>query len=333
MKNNPKIVITVGDEAGVGPEIILKALASKEIPKKINILIVGNKKNLITKYLLLKSLGIDNIVDPNQLEIEDLNITVTNVQEPSNDTGNASFLYLKHAIEIVKKSPNSALVTSPICKKLWNSAGHNYSGQTELLSESCDSPNVGMLFTAKSPFTGWRFNTLLATTHIPLREVPNKLNKNLINSKLDLLYKFCKKFKDKPTIHIAGLNPHAGEEGILGSEEVDFINQAINHWKSKNPLAKLSELISPDSCWVTSAKAWRGINTNPPDGILALYHDQGLIPVKIITLNYSVNTTIGLPIVRTSPDHGTGFDIARKGIAQCQSMIEAIKTANDLLIN
>jgi len=333
MKNNPKIVITVGDEAGVGPEIILKALASKEIPKKINILIVGNKKNLITKYLLLKSLGIDNIVDPNQLEIEDLNITVTNVQEPSNDTGNASFLYLKHAIEIVKKSPNTALVTSPICKKLWNSAGHNYSGQTEVLSESCDSPNVGMLFTAKSPFTGWRFNTLLATTHIPLREVPNKLNKNLINSKLDLLYKFCKKFKDKPTIHIAGLNPHAGEEGILGSEEVDFINQAINHWKSKNPLAKLSELISPDSCWVTSAKAWRGINTNPPDGILALYHDQGLIPVKIITLNYSVNTTIGLPIVRTSPDHGTGFDIARKGIAQCQSMIEAIKTANDLLIN
>ena len=333
MKNNPKIVITVGDEAGVGPEIILKALASKEIPKKINILIVGNKKNLITKYLLLKSLGIDNIVDPNQLEIEDLNITVTNVQEPSNDTGNASFLYLKHAIEIVKKSPNSALVTSPICKKLWNSAGHNYSGQTEVLSESCDSPNVGMLFTAKSPFTGWRFNTLLATTHIPLREVPNKLNKNLINSKLDLLYKFCKKFKDKPTIHIAGLNPHAGEEGILGSEEVDFINQAINHWKSKNRLAKLSELISPDSCWVTSAKAWRGINTNPPDGILALYHDQGLIPVKIITLNYSVNTTIGLPIVRTSPDHGTGFDIARKGIAQCQSMIEAIKTANDLLIN
>ena len=239
----------------------------------------------------------------------------------------------KRQIEIVKKSPNSALVTSPICKKLWNSAGHNYSGQTELLSESCGSPNVGMLFTAKSPFTGWRFNTLLATTHIPLREVPYKLDKNLINSKLDLLYQFCKKFKDKPNIHIAGLNPHAGEEGILGTEEVDFINQAINDWKIKNPLANLSELISPDSCWISSAKAWRGNKTNPPDGIPALYHDQGLIPVKIITLNYSVNTTIGLPIIRTSPDHGTGFDIAGKGIAQCQSMIEAIKTANDLLNN
>ena len=333
MKDNPKIVITVGDEAGVGPEIILKALASKEIPKHINILIVGNKKNLISKYLFLKSLGIEKIANPNQLKIEDLTISTASVKEPSNHTGNASFIYLKHAIEIVKKTSNAALVTSPICKKLWNSAGHNYSGQTELLSEMCDCSNVGMLFTAKSPFTGWRFNTLLATTHIPIREVPYKLDKNLINSKLDLLYKFCNKFKDKPTIHVAGLNPHAGEEGILGTEEVDFINQAIHDWKIKNPLANLSELISPDSCWISSAKAWRGNNTNPPDGILALYHDQGLIPVKIITLNYSVNTTIGLPIVRTSPDHGTGFDIANKGIAQCQSMIEAIKTANDLLIN
>ena len=333
MQDTPKIVITVGDEAGIGPEIILKALASKDIPRKINILIVGNKKNLISKYLFLKSLGIKKIVDPNQLEIEDLKISNDNIKKPSNITGNASFLYLKHAIEIVKNTTNSALVTSPICKKLWNSAGHNYSGQTELLSEICDSPNVGMLFTAKSPFTGWRFNTLLATTHIPIREVPHKLDKNLINSKLNLLYKFCSKFQENPTLQIAGLNPHAGEGGILGTEEVDFINQAIYQWKVKNPLVNLSELISPDSCWISSAKAWTDNKNNAPDGILALYHDQGLIPVKIITLNYSVNTTIGLPIVRTSPDHGTGFDIADKGIAQCQSMIEAVKTAYELLIN
>ena len=333
MNNNHKIIITVGDEAGVGPEIILKALASKEITDKSNILIVGNKKNLISKYISLKSLGIKNIVDPSQLDIDDLKISMTNVEEPSSDTGNASFLYLKHAIEIVKKSSNSALVTSPICKKLWNSAGHNYSGQTELLSEMCESPNVGMLFTAKSPFTGWRFNTLLATTHIPIREVPNKIDKNLINSKLDLLRKFCNKFKETPTLHIAGLNPHAGEEGLLGTEEIDFMNHAIQHWKSKNPMVNVSQLKSPDSCWISSAKAWREKETNAPDGILALYHDQGLIPVKIITLNYSVNTTIGLPIIRTSPDHGTGFDIAGKGIAQCRSMVEAIKTAYELLNN
>ena len=333
MKNNHKIIITVGDEAGVGPEIILKALASKEIPDKSNILIVGNKKNLISKYISLKSLGIKNIIDPSQLDIDDLKISMTNAEEPSSDTGNASFLYLKHAIEIVKKSSNSALVTSPICKKLWNSAGHNYSGQTELLSEMCESPNVGMLFTAKSPFTGWRFNTLLATTHIPIREIPNKIDKNLINSKLDLLRKFCNKFKETPTLHIAGLNPHAGEEGLLGTEEIDFMNHAIQHWKSKNPMVNVSQLKSPDSCWISSAKAWREKETNAPDGILAIYHDQGLIPVKIITLNYSVNTTIGLPIIRTSPDHGTGFDIAGKGIAQCRSMVEAIKTAYELLNN
>ena len=192
MKNNPQIVITVGDEAGVGPEIILKALASKEISTRINILIVGSKKNLISKYLFLKSIGIEKIVDPNKLNIEDLEISISNVKEPSTETGNASFLYLKRAIEIVQKSPNSALVTSPICKKLWNSAGHKYSGQTELLSEMCDTPNVGMLFTAKSPFTGWRFNTLLATTHIPIREVPKKLDEKLINTKL---YKMLKKLK------------------------------------------------------------------------------------------------------------------------------------------
>ena len=333
MKTSPKIVITVGDEAGVGPEIILKALASREIIEKMNVLIVGNRKNLISKYSFLKALGVEKIIDPNQLDIEDIKISSTNVKEPSDETGNASFLYLKHAIEIVKNTSNSALVTSPISKKLWNLAGHNYSGQTELLSEVCKSPNVGMLFTAKSPYTGWRFNTLLATTHIPIREIPDKLNKKLINTKLDLLYKFCKKFKEKPTLHIAGLNPHAGEEGILGSEEVDFINEAIFHWKIENPSVNLSELKPPDSCWISSAKAWRENKANAPDGILALYHDQGLIPVKIITLNYSVNTTIGLPIIRTSPDHGTGFDIAGKGIAQCQSMIEAINTAYDLLIN
>ena len=333
MNHNSTIVITVGDEAGIGSEIILKALASKEIPKTINILIVGNKKNLISKYLFLRSLGIENIADPKYLNIEDLTISNFSVEEPSSDTGNASFFYLKHAIKIVKNLSNSALVTSPICKKLWNSAGHNYSGQTELLSEICEAPNVGMLFTAKSPFTGWRFNTLLATTHIPIREVPNKLDESLINSKLDLLYEFCNKFKKKPSLQIAGLNPHAGEEGILGTEEVDFLNQAIQNWKIRNPQVDLSQLISPDSCWISSAKAWRGMESNAPDGILALYHDQGLIPVKIITLNYSVNTTVGLPLIRTSPDHGTGFDIANKGIAQCQSMVEAIKTANDLLRN
>ena len=332
IENKLKIVISVGDESGIGPEIILKALFSKDIPKNIDILIVGSKINLENTYKNLKSLGVENIVDPCDYKIYDMKIPFEiNKQKKSN--GNASFFYLKKAIEFVLNYPNSALVTGPICKKSWALAGHNYSGQTELLAESCQAKNVGMLFTAKSPITGWRFNTLLATTHIPLYEVPKKLSKKLIHSKLDLLSKFCKNYIDNPLIKVAGLNPHAGEEGILGSEEKDWINNAIIDWNKKNKGVKILGPISPDTCWNSSAKAWRDKTASKNDGILAMYHDQGLIPMKVIALNYSVNTTLGLPFIRTSPDHGTGFDIAGKGLAQSQSMVEAIKTAVDLTKN
>ena len=153
-----KIVISVGDDSGIGPEVILKALFSKEIPKNIDILIVGSKLNLIETYKQLKSLGIKDIVDPSKYQIYDIKIPFE-INNPRKSNGNASFFYLKKAIEIVQQYPNAALVTGPICKKSWALAGHNYSGQTELLAESCQSNNVGMLFTAKSPITNWRFNT------------------------------------------------------------------------------------------------------------------------------------------------------------------------------
>jgi len=146
---------------------------------------------------------------------------------------------LTKAIEIVKQSPNSALVTGPICKKSWALAGHYFSGQTEVLAKLCEVKNVGMLFTAKSPITGWRFNTLLATTHIPLCEVPKKLPTELIHSKLDLFKDFCSTYIAKPTLKVAGLNPHAGEEGILGNEEIDWLNDALLAWNEKNRDIKL----------------------------------------------------------------------------------------------
>ena len=324
-----KIIISVGDESGIGPEIILKALFSKEIPNNIDFIIVGSKNNLENTYKNLKSLGVENIVDPNDYQIYDIQIPFEiNKQKKSN--GNASFLYLKKAIEIVQKYTNAALVTGPICKKSWALAGHNYSGQTELLAECCRVTNVGMLFTAKSPITGWRFNTLLATTHIPLCEVPKQLSTNLIHTKLNLFSKFCKTYVKKPLIKVAGLNPHAGEEGLLGREEKDWINNAVNSWCEQNKEVQVSGPISPDTCWNSSAKAWRDKTAPTHDGILAMYHDQGLIPIKVIALNYSVNTTIGLPFIRTSPDHGTGFDIAGKGLAQSQSKVEAIKAAFDI---
>ena len=247
--------------------------------------------------------------------------------------GNSSFYYLKKAIEIVKQYRNSALVTGPVCKKSWSLAGHYFSGQTEVLAKLCGVKNFGMLFTAKSPITGWRFNTLLATTHVALCEVPKRLNTKLIHGKLDLLKKFCIKYTDKPTFKVAGLNPHAGEEGMLGNEEKDWLNDALINWNKSNKDIVLLGPLSPDSCWNSSAKAWRDENAEKHNGILAMYHDQGLIPMKVIAMNYSVNTTIGLPFIRTSPDHGTGFDIAGQGIAQSQSMIEAIKAAIEITKN
>ena len=330
--NNFKIVLSVGDESGIGPEIILKALCSDELPNNIDFTLVGSKKNLLNTYKNLKALGLDKLANPNSLQIYDLEISSSDDKSKSS-YGNSSFYYLTKAIEIVRQYPNSALVTGPICKKSWSLAGHYFSGQTEVLAKSCGIKNVGMLFTAKSPITGWRFNTLLATTHIPLCEVPKRLNTKLIHSKLNLFKEFCIKYNKKPILKVAGLNPHAGEEGILGNEEKDWLNDSLIAWNEKNRDIKLLGPISPDSCWNSSAKAWRDKDAEKHDGILAMYHDQGLIPIKVIALNYSVNTTIGLPFVRTSPDHGTGFDIAGKGIAQAQSMIEAIKAAMEMTKN
>ena len=327
-----KIVLSVGDESGIGPEIILKALSSDELPKDIEFILVGCKKNLLNTYRHLKSLGLEKIANPNSLQIYDLEISPSNDQSKSS-YGNSSFYYLTKAIEIVRQYPNSALVTGPICKKSWSLAGHYFSGQTEVLAKSCGIKNVGMLFTAKSPITGWRFNTLLATTHIPLCEVPKRLNTKLVHSKLDLFKEFCTKYSKQPILKVAGLNPHAGEEGILGNEEKDWLNDSLIAWNEKNKDIKLLGPLSPDSCWNSSAKAWRNKDAEKHDGILAMYHDQGLIPIKVIALNYSVNTTIGLPFIRTSPDHGTGFDIAGKGMAQSQSMIEAIKAAIEMTKN
>ena len=330
--NKFNVVISVGDESGIGPEITLKALHSKEIPENINFILVGSKKNLQKTYKQLRSLGIENLANPKNLKIHDLEIS-TSGDESKSSYGNSSFLNLIKAIDIVKQTPNSALVTGPICKKSWSLAGHHFSGQTEVLAKSCGVTNVGMLFTAKSPITGWRFNTLLATTHIALREVPKKLTTQLVHSKLDLLKNFCNTYIDKPILKVAGLNPHAGEEGILGNEEKDWLNSALIAWNEKNRDIQLLGPLSPDSCWNSSVKAWNDKNADKHDGILAMYHDQGLIPMKVIALNYSVNTTIGLPFIRTSPDHGTGFDIAGKGIAQSQSMIEAIKAAVEMTNN
>tara|TARA_B100001989_G_scaffold227629_1_gene183908 strand:- start:202 stop:1236 length:1035 start_codon:yes stop_codon:yes gene_type:complete len=330
--NKFKIILSVGDESGVGPEIILKALCSSDLPQDIDFSLVGSKKNLINTYKHLRTLGLENLANPSDFKIHDLETSPFDKTSESY-YGDLSFKYLVKAIELVRQHPNSAIVTGPICKKSWTLAGHYFSGQTEVLAKSCGAKNVGMLFTAKSPITGWRFNTLLATTHIALCEVPKHLNIELIHSKLDLFKDFCNTYVKKPTLRVAGINPHAGEEGILGNEEKNWLSDALIEWNEKNKEIKLLGPLSPDSCWNSSAKAWTQKDAETHDGILAMYHDQGLIPMKVIAQNYSVNTTLGLPFIRTSPDHGTGFDIAGEGVAQCQSMIEAIKAAVEMTKN
>ena len=249
-------------------------------------------------------------------------------------SGAASFAYMETAIACTLAGEFDGIVTAPISKAAWKAAGYNYPGQTELLAEKSGAARVGMLFVARSPHTNWTLRTLLATTHIPLNEVPKVLTPQLLTEKLELLVECLEKDfgLKKARIAIAGLNPHSGEQGQLGHEEQDWLIPWIEQQRQNNPNLQLDGPIPPDTMWVKPGQAWYG-NTkiqNPADAYLALYHDQGLIPVKLMAFDRAVNTSIGLPFIRTSPDHGTAFDIAGKGIADATSMKAAIKLAVDL---
>ena len=323
------IIISLGDPAGIGTEITLKALGSKYLNKNIQPLLVGCKKNIYQTYIQLINQGIYNISDPKELDIIDIPLEKEIIPGIVDEiTGSASFKWLVKATNILLEGKAKALVTAPISKIAWHKAGHEFAGQTELLGKLTNK-KTSMLFTAISPNNGWRFNTLLATTHISLNKINNNLTKELIRYKLDDLLNFCRQFTKKPLIHVAGLNPHAGEEGKIGIEEQNLIIPTLNEWKIDNPGIKVIGPIPPDSCWISSADAWNrpSNENNAPDGILALYHDQGLIPVKLIAFDEAVNTTLGLPFVRTSPDHGTALDIAGKFKAREASMVAAINNA------
>ena len=328
-KNKNTLVISLGDPAGIGTEIILKSLGSKKLNENIQPLLVGCKNIIYETYSKLIDHGINKIPDPKDLDIIDIplekKITPGIVDKHS---GSASFEWLFNATNLVLKGDANALVTAPISKIAWHKAGHTFAGQTELLGKLTNK-KTSMLFTAISPKNGWRFNTLLATTHISLNKITSNLTKELIRYKLDDLLKFCRQFKEKPMIQIAGLNPHAGEEGKIGVEEQKLIIPILNEWKLDNPDVEIKGPIPPDTCWISSANAWESdsAENNAPDGILALYHDQGLIPVKLIAFDEAVNTTLGLPFIRTSPDHGTALDIAGKFKARETSMIAALNNA------
>ncbi|MGK7882788.1 MAG: 4-hydroxythreonine-4-phosphate dehydrogenase PdxA [Crocosphaera sp.] len=346
----PHLALTMGDPASIGPEIILKALSDTTITETCDLTVIGTRSLLEQTYQQLHLQG-KPLAHPDTLSIIDIPLdpnTLSQIVPGSGNatSGKASFLYLETAIAHTLEGKFQGIVTAPIAKSCWKAAGYDYPGQTEVLAQKAKIERFGMLFVGRSPYTGWTLRSLLVTTHIPLNQVSQTLTPQLMSLKLDLLINCLQQdFALKnPKIIISGLNPHSGENGQLGTEEKDWLWPWLEKAKKQYPHVEIVGLVPPDTMWVNPAKAWYGdplktIESGDPsplnmnnlgDAYLALYHDQGLIPVKLMAFDQAINTTIGLPFIRTSPDHGTAFDIAGKGIARETSLKAAIRLAVEL---
>ncbi len=326
----PRIALTLGDPAGIGPEVLLKALADPHLQGQASITVVGPQKCLELTYERLQSCS---LADPADLTLIEVGSEAgIELGQGSSASGTVSFASLERAIKGALAGEFEAIVTSPISKQAWQAAGHNYPGQTELLAERCALEKFAMAFVARSPHTGWTLRTVLATTHIPLAEVPRTLSPTLLTGKLDLLVNSLEQDfgLSSPEITIAGLNPHAGEGGHLGREEQDWMIAWLARQQERHPQVKLTGPLPPDTLWVKPGQAWYRPDQRGADAYLALYHDQGLIPLKMLAFDCAVNMTLGLPFIRTSPDHGTAFDIAGQGVADCGSLKAALKLACSL---
>lgn len=348
-RTKPRLVMTLGDPAGIGPEVVLKTLSQPRFEQQADISVIGDRTLLQTTYEQLKTADASLALrDPDSLDFIDLNLPSqltagVKIGTGNKNSGEVSFRTLEQAIAHTCRGEFDGIVTAPIAKSAWLAAGHVYPGQTELLAEMSNTQKFGMLFVAKSPNNGWALRTLLATTHIPLKEVPQALTPAVMTRKLELLIDCLQKDFGLETakIAIAGLNPHSGEQGQLGKEEQDWLIPWMKQQQQRFPRITLEGPVPPDTLWVQPGQAWYGPekdNTEKPDtekptahdGYLALYHDQGLIPVKLLAFDLAVNTTIGLPFVRTSPDHGTAFNIAGQGIARSLSTEAALDLAIEL---
>ncbi|HZE13783.1 MAG TPA: 4-hydroxythreonine-4-phosphate dehydrogenase PdxA [Chthoniobacterales bacterium] len=284
-----RIGITLGDQAGIGPEVVRAALASGQLPIDAEYSVIGPTIDC--------SLG-----------------------QPSAKTAEAAFVALEEAVQLALRGEIDAVVTAPINKARMYEIGFKFPGQTEFFAERCGAKNFAMLL------TGGKLTVALVTVHLPLREVVAALKaKEIVRVGL-LLHDFLRRRRiDKPRIAVAGLNPHAGEGGAFGREEIELIAPAITYLQSEigNKSATIAGPFSPDTIFHHAANgAW--------DAVLCMYHDQGLIPLKLHAFHEGVNVTLGLPFPRTSPDHGTAFEIAGKNIARADSTIAAINLAVEL---
>lgn len=322
-----KIAITMGDAAGVGPEIIAKALYCAEIRDFCAPLVIGSRIVMQEAIYLLKlPLKLRLIKTPDECISGIGTIELIDVEAPEGfekgkataKNGKACVSYIKRAVELALNKKVDGIVTAPISKEALKMAGMKWHDHTEMLAELTDTKDYAMML------VGEPLKVILVTIHTPLRSVPDMITRESVLKTIRLAKKACGMLGiENPRIAVAGLNPHAGETGIFGSEESNEIIPAIEDAKKFG--IPVTGPYPPDTVF---NKAYNG----GIDIVVCMYHDQGLIPLKMIAFDRGVNVTVGLPIIRTSPDHGTAYDIAWKGIANPSSMLEAIKMASRLEI-
>ena len=287
----PRIGITLGDCAGIGPEIVDLALKSGRVPDSAEYVVIGRQPNCYPG-------------------------------KPTIETARAAAAALEEAVTLARRGELDAIVTGPVHKARMYDIGFKFPGQTEFFAQRCGIKNFAMCLTAE------KITVALVTTHIPLRKVPRALKQSEIVRVGLLLADFLRsRSKSAARIAVAGLNPHAGESGKVGREEIEIITPAVAELNSSlvtgHPSLVFTGPHSPDTVFHRTIEG-------EFDAVLCMYHDQGLIPLKLHAFHSGVNVTLGLPFPRTSPDHGTAFEIAGKGIARPDSMIAAINLAVEL---
>jgi len=327
MQQKITIGITQGDTNGIGYEVIIKALSDSRITDIFSPVIYGSSK-FISHYrkLIAGSEGfsvhlINNPAEAHPKRINLIQCVPDNYTiEPgkkTQDGARAALSALQAAVADLKASKIQALVTAPFNKQTVNEGGFAFPGHTEFLANAFNATRYIMMLCSSSLRVG------VATGHIPLAQIPDRLSTALVVEKIELLNDSLKTdFQiNKPKIAVLGLNPHAGDGGVLGSEEQQFILPALDQVAQQGILA-FGPYASDGFFGTTAFRRF--------DAVLAMYHDQGLIPFKTLAFHNGVNFTAGLPVIRTSPDHGTAYDIAGTGTASAESMLAALYTANDL---
>ena len=334
LHQRPLIGITMGDPAGIGPEVVVKALADPAIRKLGRFAIYGMNELMSYAADLAEidpywwrvqhdspRLEYELVHETVAMDYDEYSILGQAVHRPTKQGGQASLQFMDDAIDAAMRPPGSsgrldAIVTAPICKESWKLAGCRFPGHTELLAHRTKARHVAMMFVAP------QLRVALATVHLPLMEVRNVFTIGCVYTPIDLGHQACQQLGiARPRIAVCGLNPHASENGRFGDEEGRVIKPAIEMAQGQG-----IDVHGPFSADTIFNSAVRG----KYDLVVAMYHDQGLIPMKLLAFDEAVNMTLGLPIIRTSVDHGTAFDIVGKNEANPMSMKAAIRLAAQL---